>query len=316
MTRTRQEASASWLSAVPLAILVAAGALSIVCQLWIFPSDVQQQEWRRCAEVVRESSRPDSGILVHPDWTEKPLPYLSKVQDRLIRAPEPSFTDLARYETIWIMTPTDRRSEALNRLPFNPAPEDVSTELESAHLQVLKLTKSNSPEFSRSLLERLESATVARVKEDGESETCRNWDSEERRWDCGSRDRWLFVGQERLYIDRAPRRCIWAHPVPDQKILEIRFESVRLRDELWIEHGFSLEAARRDRGSDVVMSVTIDGEQKAQQRVPPRESTWRRQKIDTRPWADTTHDVTVQIEAESIYDRFFCFNGWMVSHPS
>ena len=119
---------------------------------------------------------------------------------------------------------------------------------------------------------------------------------------------WLWVGPTvAADLRYAPHRCIWQHPAGPEP-LRVVFPEVPLGDRLVLDGGLESNNARRSGGSPVVLRVLIDGwpvgelEHRGQQ-------DWTRLEVDTRAFAGTRREVTVETTTASPAGRTFCWMG-------
>ncbi|MFB6374716.1 MAG: hypothetical protein ABEN55_16715 [Bradymonadaceae bacterium] len=273
--------------------------------MYIFPSEVEPREWKEPADYVLEHIRPDDAVRVHPSWTNDPLPHLESIGDQILPQSHPVAGDIQDIRRIWIVTERDRIGEAIARLPYEPSRPRIEKFGDVAVVQTRVPSSIRAPYEFR---DHLESAKVERI--DGKStRQCDNWNEKDRRWDCGKRDRWLYVGEHAATLGEDFQRCIWAHPLPDGKKLRVTFPEVPLDRRLRIRGGLIFRALHKKDRAPVQMRIRIDGETRYTHTFGPRASTWAPHDIPT-AGLDGPADVTVEISSPNIKDRWFCFNGW------
>lgn len=297
---------------LPLTLLVVGGITSLIAQIWIFPADVEPDDWREPAAYVKEHIGDRDVVRVHPSWTADPLPHLADVGERVRRQHFPLEEDLQDVERIWILSETDRLDGALDRIPFSV---DKPTLERFGHVTVARVEVPNSSQFDYEMLEHLDEATVERVETDGETRTCSNWDEADWRWDCGAQDQFLYVGRELLVLNDDPHRCIWAHPLDKGRPLRITFPDVSLSKTLRLRAGLNFRASLSKRGTDVQFRVQIGDRTALEHTYGARTSTWFPHDIDTTERSGEEVDVTVEIRSDKVKDRYFCFNGWVSDRP-
>jgi hypothetical protein len=113
-----------------------------------------------------------------------------------------------------------------------------------------------------------------------------------------------------------PHRCIWAHPPPKGRTLRITFPDVPLAKTLRLRAGLNFRAALSQRGTDVEFRATIGDEQVLEHTYGAQTSTWFPHDIDTTDRAGTRADVSIEVRAPKVQDRYFCFNGWVMDRTS
>ena len=162
------------------------------------------------------------------------------------------------------------------------------------------LNRRNQNELS----EHLSSAHVSLASDT--SETACQWQSSDR-WQC-SHHSWNYVGIAHYRIDNQLRRCIWAHPVRDQKLI-IRFPAQRIGRSLRGHHGLLDDAVLRfGNGSTVMLGVQID-DQLVATIERPNEKGWVAWSIDTSLWANQKADIILTVTAKNSAGRHYCFTA-------
>jgi hypothetical protein len=297
---------ARWL--LPAALLVAAGFLSFIAQIFFLPGDVKPADWKSAAEYVAEHIGPNDVINVQPNWSEAPYPYLTEVGDQILRQKSPLLGDIHDRENLWLLVETERLDEALAKMPF-PAKETESFDT----ITVARIEIPDDDPVVYDLLDNLAHAKVTRVNPQGEIlRRCTNWNARKRAWYCGRPDAWLYVGEQFLTIGDDPHRCIWANPPEAPERWRITYPDVPLAETFRVRSGISFIGARSRRGTDVHIRVSV-GEKWSQTRtIPARETSWDAIDFDTSSLAGQRADVSVEIWSESLFDRFVCFNGWAI----
>jgi hypothetical protein len=300
--------SRRYLALVPAAVLLAAGIVSFVLQIYVFTPEATESDYQRASAYVMEQLGTHDAIRVYPTWTETPYPYLVEAEMQFVRQDKPVYSDIADYKRIWLITEAGMKPDALASLPFKANAGDGSKSFGT--VEVYAVEAPESPTFRHELRDKLHTARVQHVRGD-EIKSCERWSATERRWDCKRRDRWIYVGETIRQLGDDPRRCIWAHPPPNDSWLEIRFPDVELGDTFRVRAGPTDHAWRSDRGPAIEMEVHID-KQKARHIFPPKTQSWTPVDVDTSTMKGEKHDVLVRIHANPIWERFFCFNGWAV----
>ena len=291
-----------------------AGLASFGAQVYLFPAEVEPADWKEPADYVLEHLGDNDLVRVHPTWNEDPLPYLTEVGDQISRQHDPVLGDLQGAERVWILAEEERWQEAVARLPYEPARQNIRS---FGNVKVIETTLPDDAHASYVFLEQLQAAKVERVtpSKKGEEEVqvrhCKNWSERDRRWDCGGRDKWLYVGEVYRFIGDDAHRCIWAHPLPDGQRLRITFPHVPLAKELRVRAGMLFQAGRKKSDGTVRMRLLVDGEERGEYTYPPQTTRWNLHVFDTSELAGTDAPVTLEVRADSIKNRFFCVNGWV-----
>jgi hypothetical protein len=290
---------------IPAALLVVAGIASLIAQIYVLPGDVEAEDWRAPAEYVLEHIGPNDAVTVQPGWNEDPYPFLTDVGDRVARQDTLLIEDVHHTDRVWVLAETARLDQALARTPL-----EASETKAFGPVSVIRIDMPKEPVISYDLLSELDKAEVAHLKDGKVKKQCDKWDAKKRAWHCGRPDKWIFVGQRRLDIGGDPHQCIWAHP-PDKKRLRIVYPDVPLGESFRVRGGLNQRAVRSKRGTDVHYRVSVGDELSADKTIPARETSWEPVDIDTSELAGQTRDVVVEIWSETVFDRLFCFNGWV-----
>ncbi|MGM0557576.1 MAG: hypothetical protein ACQEVA_14420 [Myxococcota bacterium] len=300
--------SRRYLALVPAAVLVVAGIVSFVLQIYVFTPQATESDYQRASAYVMENLGTKHAIRVYPTWTETPYPYLVEAEMQFVRQDEPAYSDIADYERIWLITEVGMKDDALASLPFAARASDGSKSFDT--VEVYAVDVPSSPTYRHELRERLHEAKVTHVRGEDVVE-CNTWSATERRWDCARRDAWIYVGETIRQLGEDPRKCIWAHPPPDDYWVEVRFPGVTLGDRFRVRAGPTDHAWRSDRGPAIEIEVEI-GDQTARHVFPPRTQSWTPVDVDTSSMTGQEKDVVVRVHANPIWERFFCFNGWAI----
>ncbi len=244
---------------------------------------------------------------MEPGWNEDPLPYLESVGDQVLPQTDPVAGDLQSARRVWILSESERADEAFESLPYAPSRPDKKR---FGDVTVFETRVPSSIQASYELLDHLEEAVVERV--DGESvETCDNWSQRDRRWDCGGRDRWLFVGEKFASLADDPHECIWAHPVGEGRTLRITFPDVPLERFLRIRAGLTDLGSVIEDAVPVHLTVSIGDDTRVKHTYGARETNWFPHDIPTPELQGETRDVVLEVRASDTKNRWFCLNGWV-----
>jgi hypothetical protein len=293
-----------WL--IPAALLVVAGIASFIAQIYVLPGEVDAQDWRAPAEYVLEHIGPNDVVTVQPGWNEDPYPFLTEVGDQVARQSTLLFEDVHDRDHVWVLAETARIEQALKRTPFDAAETKAF-----GSVTVLRTEPPKTPRVTYDLLSELDHAKVAHLKGGKITKRCKNWKAKDRAWHCGKPDRWVFVGQRRLDLGGDPHQCIWAHPPAEDKRVRIVYPGVTLGASFRVRGGLNQRGARSKRGTDVHYRVRVGDDLNAQRTVPADETSWKPVDIDTSKLAGQQRDVSVEVWSDSVFDRVFCFNGWV-----
>ena len=106
------------LPALTLALL---GAGSVLAQVTLFADPTTPAQWQGAAAALKAAAAPTDAILVHPHWSEAPLPYLHEVNAQVLWQDLVLPEDLHGARTLWFITETDRIQELGKRLRDQPS---------------------------------------------------------------------------------------------------------------------------------------------------------------------------------------------------
>jgi hypothetical protein len=295
-----------WLSWLPATLLVVAGAAILWAQLWGQTAPADPGDWEPAARHVGQKIDEDDGILVHPDWNLDGLPYLSDLGDQVVRQRRPVAGDLQGIETLWILSETPRLSGLGDRLPFPVDNPDVT------RFGPISVARIPVPQRLQADWEALHALPDAEVRKETASGfvPCTMWNSAERRWDCQSRDRWIYVGEVLKPLGDDIHRAIWMHPPGDNNAMQITFPDVDLTDWMTVRAGLTFMGSRFDGGTDVTLEIAIDGEAVDSATFAGETTTWRPIEVATDDYTSPA-DVTFTVRSANVRDRFFCLNAWV-----
>lgn len=289
-------------------LLVFAALASLLAQIFIFPGKATDGDWQRASAYIVEHIEADDALRIHPSWTEAPMPYLQKIGNQLHRQHHPLLEDLQGIQRIWILSETEHLQDALRRLPFEPSP--ALTERFGTVTAVL-IDLPESTQFPYIFNEHLQEAKVSRYSPGADAvEDCKTWDRNQRRWHCARRDRTFYVGDAVQELGDDPRHCIWAHALPNQRILRIEFPEVPLYNTLRIRAGLERVGSSRVDVTPVDYRVYLNDELILEQSIPKDSSTWPAHDVKTSEQNGQTANVRIEIQSEHERGRHFCFNGW------
>ncbi len=294
-----------WL--IPAALLLVAGIASLWAQVEVFPAKVRPDDWKAPAKYVVEHIGPHDAVNVQPWWTEAPYPYLTSVGDQIARQRTPLVEDVWDLDHLWLLAETDRLDDALARMPYKPA----QTKRFGA-VTVARIDLPRPAAISYELRPHLHGAHVVHTDKRGKVvRRCTRWDAQKHAWYCGRPDKWVYVGDEFVYLGIDPHQCIWAHPPRGQKHVRITFPNVPLSKTFRLRGGLAQRGARSKRATDLHYQVRVGDTWSQQRTIPARQTSWKPIDFDTSSMAGKTADVTVEVWSKSVFDRFFCFDGWV-----
>lgn len=123
---------------------------------------------------------------------------------------------------------------------------------------------------------------------------------------------WNYIGLTIIEdMQHRGRRCIWSHPIANGAMVT-RFRDVPMGNTFHGHHGIAYEAERGDdlgnQGGPVELRVMVDGNE-AGRSVHHDGEGWKTFDIDTRQWAGTIHQLSIEVRAENPGMRHYCYEG-------
>jgi hypothetical protein len=127
-----------------------------------------------------------------------------------------------------------------------------------------------------------------------------------------SPEAWNYIGATVIEdMEHRGRQCIWSHPIQGGAMVT-RFRDVPIGTVFHGHHGIAYEAERGDdlgnQGGPVELRVLIDGAE-AGRSIHRDGEGWKGFEIDTRAWANTTRQLTIEVRAEAPGMRHYCYEG-------
>lgn len=306
MASEASQSEIGWVRWAPAAMLAGVAILALALQIFAFVDPTNPEDWQAASkDVIARVSSDDTRVRVHPTWNDSALIHLTEIGDQVDRKRTLIAEDLVGVNSWVVMAEVGRRDEALEAFPSNVEAREVR-DFGSVETFVVE------PEpvvTSFNLRDRLADAKVSRVR--GDSVTrCSTWNEGERRWDCQKRDRWLYVADELREVGDEPRRCIYAHPLGGDTTLRFVWSDVELGEVFRLRSGIDLRAARAQRGDAVAIRLYIGDEEAVVREVAHRSEEWFLDSVKTR--SGRTADVKVEIDTGDRFERYFCFDGWVL----
>jgi hypothetical protein len=263
------------------------------------------QDWAKAAAMVVKEAASADAIRTEPPWREDALVPLAPLQARFQRVDEVWSEDLFGVDGLWIVSEQARVQRALDRLPFEAAPDKTQS---FGSVVALHVPVPATPRYTARLSDMLNTAQVAIVE--GEAARPCRWDAPQERWACIGAGANIEVRPRTMEMQDAPRRCIWAPPPGDGKLLRVTFPAVALGQTLRLRAGMDLFGARRE-GVDITWRARIGDAQIAGATVREHQDGWPATDVDTSRWAGKPAALTVEVDATSWERRHLCFEGWI-----
>ena len=256
------------------------------------------------AAAIRAAFRPGDRIFLLPSYATEAREYLGDLAPVAVK--EPLAEDLEPYERVWIYALFDAQRQ--QAAAFDAAGHRRVQSQRFGGGIVVDLYELTGPrmEVVWNALTALPTATVVHERSEGRREPCARWHAGAGagRWVCPRDSSWFYVGAEYHRMGERVRRCLWAHP-PREGRLVVRFFDVPWTGSLVGRAGHTLTASKRAR-APIHLDVTVADE--AEQRfVFELEDTWRPFRLRT-PLIGTG-TVSFAISSPDNGANHFCFEA-------
>ena len=289
--------------ALAAALLVGGGAYGI--GFWLLhDSGPQAAAFAPAAEVIRGSYLADDLIILAPPYATRAREVLGDL--RPVNPRFPLHEDLDIRARVWVFALFGAEREVGASLEAAGFIEAFAHNADG--IAIRRYERTPRARVAYDFVAALPRAKVAHDQGGGREAPCDRWERLNHqggpggRWVCRRDGEWFYVGEEWHRMGDQRRRCLWAHP-PNQGRLVVRFADVPLRGVLTVRGGHTLNASRRARAP-----VHLDVNWGA--RVPQRltfalEDHFRpfRLKIPTA----TTATVTFAVSSPDAGVNHFCF---------
>jgi hypothetical protein len=292
-------------------VIVAGGALWY--SLDMPPAAPRYEQWLEARDVIKADFRDGDGIRVEPIWLREGAAIVSTMDEPL--GQPPTFVDLseppdpmfgAKHGRIWLVSAMGRTD-----VPHYLKNAAVGFEQKVGDDLLIRRFDMDGTLLRVDLLDRLPTARIERRAPDGKRRFC-TWKKQARHHHCHGHS-WENSKVDLYEVGGAPRRCLNLHPSPDRGIVSVTFPKVPLSAGIWIHTGFPLEAARREEGSDALVVIRVDGQEKARRVEPKNGWSWTGTWVDTSDADGTRADVTIEVSADNVSYRNLCMDGYIVS---
>jgi len=296
---------------VPLVALV-----ELASQAIIQARVPKESHWRAAAAYLRSARHPGDLVTSAPLWTD---PLARQYFADMIPLADAARPDATRYRRALVATIRGRE---------NP---DLRGWRESAHrdfgpITVRTLVNPAPATVRYDLIEHLHPPDAEAFRLVGDALTPCDWRTGNfvaggglgqgalpgpERFFC-SPEGWNYVGVTIIEdMEHRGRRCIWSHPIQGGAMVT-RFRDVPMGTVFHGHHGIAYEAERGDdlgnQGGPVELRVLVDGAE-AGRSIHRDGEGWKGFEIDTRAWANTTRQLTIEVRAEAPGMRHYCYEG-------
>ena len=296
---------------VPLVALV-----ELASQAIIQARVPKESHWRAAAAYLRSARHPGDLVTSAPLWTD---PLARQYFADMIPLADAARPDATRYRRALVATIRGRE---------NP---DLRGWRETAHrdfgpITVRTLVNPARATVRYDLIEHLHPPDAEAFRLVGDALTPCDWRTGNfvaggglgqgalpgpERFFC-SPEGWNYVGATIIEdMEHRGRRCIWSHPIQGGAMVT-RFRDVPMGTVFHGHHGIAYEAERGDdlgnQGGPVELRVLVDGAE-AGRSIHRDGEGWKGFEIDTRAWANTTRQLTIEVRAEAPGMRHYCYEG-------
>jgi len=257
------------------------------------PSDA---DWQTAAGIVRAGWQEGDEVVFSPPWAHAG----AHAFEGLVVDDGEAWDayEMSRANRVWVVASPDAR---------DPRPPDGFTarsRTDAGAMAVHLWTPPESPRPVYDLLEHLDAAKVARIREDGRQE-CRLFSKGQ--WHCGTRHPWMYVGPHDRDIAGRVRRVIYAHAVDPGKTLEVAWPDLPPARRLTMHFGQTQRAIERDDGAPVHVTVRIGDRVVLERTLPIHDPEWHRADFELDP--ARPEGFSVQVETTANNWRQFCFTA-------
>ena len=255
--------------------------------------------WETAAAQIRAEWQVGDLVLVTPAWRRGELTHfdgIAAVADSTVRPAE-----LAYFGRLWVVYAPEEQ-----RRPLKPRSATLEHEATTAGLVIQRWKLPPPREVRFDFLARLSAAKVFVEKDDGARRACARDDRPDGRvrFRCPETPTWAWVGATTEAFRREPKRCVWMHPVPGERLV-VRFEGVPGGGRLEGSAGLSDDGVRHRLGAPVQLAISVDGSE-ALKHVAASVPGLRPFSTEL-PAGD--HAVEFRVSAADVGARFFCFEA-------
>lgn len=257
------------------------------------------------AALLRAQYQAGDLIVLAPFYATRARELLGDLD--VVAPADPLAEDLGPHPRIWVFG-LFGAAEALR-----PRFVQAGFHLEESHgpspgIVVDRYQNLHPERVSYDFTARLADARVFHEK-DGTRVPCNKWERipgpepQAGKWVCPYDSEWFYVGAEWHYMDFQQRRCLWAHP-PNQGRLVVEYPNVPLTGRIYGRAGHTLNGSVRAKAPlDFDVAVGDDPPQRFTLALPER---WRPIGLIT-PTAQTA-TVTMAISTSNAGINHFCFD--------
>lgn len=290
----------------PLSPRLAAGALAVALGLglhgagfWLLRDrGPSRAALEAAARHVRDHHQPGDAIFLWPPWATEIRELLGDLEP--LAVPAPRLEDLEAHPRVQVVSLSGR--EDGTGLHAAGHQREARERFSGVVVDRYRITGTAVPIWRA--LDALPTAKVFLERPSGQLERCDQWQvsGPSGRWVCPRDGAWMYIGGEYHRMGEHNRRCLWAHPPKEGRIV-VRFPNVPLAGRVVGFGGHTLNASKRAR-APVHLDVKVSGGEE-QRFTFELSDTWRPFRLAA-PAAGT---ATVSFAVSSPDDgaNHFCF---------
>lgn len=263
----------------------------------------------QAAGIVRAQFAAGDAVRVEPPWDASAWWGLQGAGPGAEAFPFPAFfvndgldpVDLLDHERLWVIG-LHHREPALPAVLGGAGELEERVDLEGG-VSVARYRLARAPHL-RSMTGDFATLRVARRTPEGEVKPC---PFRAGRHHCG-REPWYDLHIQERDVHHLDVAWVFAHPGPDRVALEITWPDLPAGTWLVLRAGFTLEAVRRDPGSDTAVWIDLDGQPADAFTLRPHEYRLERRLIALPP-RDAPYAVRVVVAADDAAWRELMLQG-------
>ena len=287
--------------------LLAFAAISVMSLFWHVSPGIAaptHQDWQEAGAWLSSRAQPHDVIRFRPVWLSEAETMLTVLpKDRIPfvdRTQRASVMLGARYSRLWVFSALEQTFGA----PPPGSVEEGRFELNGG-IKV-RLYRLERDRIRFALANRLDNAVVSRRRtQSGDFLPCRK---RGKAHDCLGKA-WENVESDWHHVGGAPRYCFILHPYPDRGAVRIRWPQVPFESSVLLRSGFTLEAARNEKGADCQVVVSLNGDVVAEWKEPKNAWHFDEHLIDTSHVQGTEGSLQIEVYSPDEDFRDVCFDG-------
>lgn len=299
------------LRASPVVALVSVAVWALTVQYGETASTPRELDWILARAVVQNGYQPGDVVRIAPSWADQGRSTLFDMTFDLTTEIEDE--ELYTYDRLWIIADREHAAGAAQSLPEGYTIEDEWRPSDRTTVFLVDIPPQDRvlTDFYLSLGE-----AVVTLETRADTRLCDVWSNNG--WHCDRPNPWVHITAAIDEAGNSLHRCIYVGLPPDESTVEnlddgatfhITWHDIELGRSLEGNVGNIMGAFRSERGSDVQVVVSIDGEQQHRQIVGKWESTFHPYRIETSDLNGTRHTVSFSVYAEEFWDRWMCLRG-------